>query len=147
MDRRIFWAVLVGSQLLSGCNPFEQPLISACEESLKERLKAPSTYRRISATEDEKNLTRAEYNQHLSGQSPSVRDISLKWFDEGKDKPMRFIAFIEYDAQNAFGVPIRDVTKCEYISSSGNKKDAKSYTVTINGKDSVGWTKSNLEIN
>lgn len=63
----------------------EEKLIAECEQWLKERLRAPSSYKRVSAT-------------------AAIPD----------EAESRQSVFIEYDAVNAFNAPLREIAQCDF---------------------------------
>lgn len=140
-------AILVLPLLLSGCDLFGDKLLSACEEELKSRLKAPSTYTLIRKDEFTAPVEISDYRKMLAeGQdkdSPNALLADVRTAESkratGEPGPTRHTLFIEYDADNSFGVPLRGVTECEYISGNGDKGGAGKYSVKINGKDHSQW--------
>jgi hypothetical protein len=76
--------LLLFSSAACGCAPApEERAAAACEIFIKDQLKAPATYRRISSS-----LSRGE---------------------DGI-----YVVFVTYDAQNAFGVPLRSHQTCRF---------------------------------
>jgi hypothetical protein len=105
-------------------NP-EAEFIAACEDVLKERLKAPSTYRRIETTpvrvfdgsydqkkgydlvperkaEDEATYARNKTQRELNGHF-------RKWHEQD---PEMMEVIITSDAENGFGTPVRGRSIC-----------------------------------
>ncbi|MEE9433139.1 MAG: hypothetical protein V3V15_02730 [Sphingorhabdus sp.] len=74
--------------LLVGCNPAENSAVGACELFIKERLRSPSTYERVSVD--------------FSGVSFESQGQNVK------------MVSIEYDAANAYGTPIRGRQQCTF---------------------------------
>ena len=77
--------ILIG---LSGCNPAQSQAVQACETFIKERLRSPSTYKRI-----------------------SVDDLGPAFESDGRRIKM---LTVEYDAANAYGTPIRGSQQCVF---------------------------------
>jgi hypothetical protein len=74
--------------VLSGCSMAGgQPEVTACEEFIKSALRSPSTFKSVSSKSSDSK----------SGDGKGVREI-----------------FIEYDAANAFGTPIRGSQICTF---------------------------------
>lgn len=115
-------------------------MVSACEEAIQKRLKAPSAYKRINLRASERKLTEDEYKKYLDGQheSDAVKSISIRAFHEGDNTPKEFSYQIEYDAPNAFGTPIRSLSECTYISANGTKPDSYLF-VSIDGQTTTDW--------
>jgi hypothetical protein len=92
------YLLLITAILLGGCNSAEDAAVRACETFIKERLRSPSTYKKISD----------------DGLGPSFKS-------EGRD--VKMIA-IEYDAANAYGTPIRGNQLCRFeVDKSGKFLD------------------------
>ncbi|WP_156313493.1 hypothetical protein [Erythrobacter sp. SG61-1L] len=87
------WGILVFAFLLSGCDR----AVTACEDEIKNGLKAPSTYERI--------------------KSSSYR------FDD--DENPHVSVTIEYDAKNSFGTPLRSTAFCEVPIEEGTPNTSK----------------------
>ncbi|WCA60301.1 hypothetical protein G6M16_007230 [Agrobacterium tumefaciens] len=117
-------------------------LVTVCEDVLKERLRSPSTYKRIEVTDaEDKILSRDEYLMRMrdDGVSSAEMQANLRSFDDGRDKPTIFRRFISYDASNAYGVPVRGTTECEYLSSRGDESSVSKFSVRVNGKTGTEW--------
>jgi len=89
---------------LTSCSAFDPPEVKDCEDRLINSLKAPSTYKRISLA-----------NELITYEGPTVRRVD-----------------IQYDAQNSYGVPLRQVRTCRY-SLKDNQPDLTNYTDTGDG--------------
>lgn len=130
-------AILVASLLwcenaLAG----EFPFVAACEEAVKERLVAPSTYRRIKLTEARERIT---FDELLAGEaSENVKKLMRR---AATREPVRMVALFEYDATNAHGVPIRLKSRCTYETASDPDFDVETARglVKIDGKHVSGW--------
>ncbi|HEX8573999.1 MAG TPA: hypothetical protein VF759_14740, partial [Allosphingosinicella sp.] len=72
--------------ILCGCNPVQSQAVQACEVFIKERLRSPSTYKRISGDA-----------------------LGPAFENDGRRVKM---VTIEYDAANAYGTPIRGSQQC-----------------------------------
>ena len=107
--------LLAGALTTAACG---KPEVSACEEFVKAGLSAPATYRRVTS---EIRVERVSWAQHLE-ESPGDRDNDLlkRAFDLGQD---RRIVSLTYDAQNGFGVPIRNTMQCAFRLSEGKLTD------------------------
>jgi hypothetical protein len=92
------YLILITAIFLSGCNTAEDSAVRACETFIKERLRSPSTYKKISD----------------DGLGPSFKS-------DGRDVKM---VVIEYDAANAYGTPIRGTQQCLFeVDKSGKFLD------------------------
>ena len=92
-----YW-VLIAAMLLAGCNKAENDAVRACETFIKERLRSPSTYKKISD----------------DGVGPAFKH-------DGRNIKM---VLIEYDAANAYGTPIRGSQQCVFeVDKAGNYLD------------------------
>jgi hypothetical protein len=127
---------------LVGCYPFDSPFVKACESELKSRLRSPSGFKRISLRfEDQKDISVKDYIDNILSHDQEV-DPWVKDDLESKRKiPAKFTAFIEYDAPNAYGTPVRGVAMCEYYSDDGNFTYYDRHRVIVDGKDSfeIQW--------
>ena len=90
--------------VLAGCEARE---IAACEDYVKDGLRSLSTYRRVSVASRDEAATAARIielggRQLRGGQSLALRTVT-----------------IEYDAQNAFGTPIRNAAQCGFVLGDG----------------------------
>lgn len=100
---------IVGMLLLAGCAA-EPPEIAECEADAQRDLRSPSTYKRIEA----KRFT----NPPEPGKINAARE---RFGLEGhKDADIGLIdVFIEYDAANAYGTPIRSMEHCQWLTIAG----------------------------
>lgn len=83
-------AALGATLMLAACGGPNDAAIEACETFIQERLRSPSTYKRIST------------NAFIAV------DRKSGWVT------------VEYDAANAFGTPIRDTQICAFDTPEGN---------------------------
>ena len=113
----------------------------ACEEALKDRLRSPSSYKRIEITRDDKILTRDEFLVELQATKggQATLPLRLQSFDEGRIKPTLLRAYMEYDAPNAFGVMIRGLSVCEKLTDDGSEANIIPQLVRIDGKTHTRW--------
>lgn len=123
------------------------PFIASCEAEIRARMGAPSTYVRINADANSIVQSSDEYRASQeteilnSGKSPDVmkaeREIlrmDVNDIKAGKFVPILKVAKIEYDAANAYGVPIRSVSTCEYRQQSTDK-NVRDHAVKVDGLD------------
>ncbi|THK34642.1 hypothetical protein EHS39_29415 [Ensifer sp. MPMI2T] len=126
---------------LSGCSFFNSKIVTVCEETLKERLRSPSGYQRIEITRYEEKMDRSEYQAYLEANEKLAerREFEMRWFDQGNKEPTLFEIYINYDAPNAYGTLIRGLVSCEYLDDDGDKSNADSYSVKVDGKTKTEW--------
>ena len=58
-------------------------------------------------------------------------------FMPSQKKATRWIAYLEYDASNPYGVAIRGAKECSYETLAESPSDATKFTVKIDGKDLI----------
>ena len=84
--------------ILCGCNSAQSQAVQACEVFIKERLRSPSTYNRISGD-------------------------SLGPAFESDGRRVKMVT-LEYDAANAYGTPIRGSQQCIFeVDAKGKFKE------------------------
>ena len=115
--------------IVAGCNPFESSFIKTCEAALKDTLLAPSTYRRVVATESRSPIPLALY---LAQENKS--EAVKKFLRQQNTTATRFVVVFEYDAANAYGTPLRLSAECSYDTTGDDPSSAHEFTVRINGK-------------
>ncbi|MBB5754633.1 hypothetical protein [Prosthecomicrobium pneumaticum] len=128
--------IAVAGAVLAGCNPFEPKMIGFCESVLKERLRSPSTYRRIAATKRAEPLTTDEWLARRAKSNPKQRatdEIVARVRQSAGASPALIKVTLEYDAANAFGTPLRGFALCEYLSDDG-KDPTGAWAVTVDGE-------------
>lgn len=95
--------------LLSGCS---RPEVESCEAYIKSGLKAPMSYRKISVrTFDSQPMHFADLRAEAGLTHPKVGSNALL---HNNDMVVRRDVFIDYDADNDSGVPIRSIDKCVF---------------------------------
>lgn len=94
--------LLFGS--LASCSAFDPQEVKDCQARLIASLKAPSTYKRISLA-----------NEIVTYEGPALRKVE-----------------IIYDAQNSYGVPLRQTRTCRF-PLKGSQPDLVNYTDTGDG--------------
>lgn len=128
--------------LATSCNA-GSAMLSACEEAIKLRLKAPSSYARFSFTESQQPIrTRDAIEYRLKyemGIEEPSRSAYLADFAGGKLDPVAFKMVIEYDAQNSFGALLRASAVCDFFDLNGKEAAASPMTVRIDGDTHLEW--------
>jgi hypothetical protein len=148
---KILLIYVVCASILSGCNPFEDKLVILCENELKNRLKSPSSYTRVSAEFSQTSIPIPEWKDILitqaSGKYGGGRKLTLqsnlRYIEEHAEdiksgkypSPTRFNIHFQYDAQNGFGAMIRGGSLCEFVSSNDSNSEAAYYNVKVDGFD------------
>lgn len=101
--------IVVGALLLAGCGG-PAPEIAECEADAQRDLRSPSTYKLIEAKrftnppeQGEINAARERFG--LEG----IKDAAIGVMD----------IFIEYDAANVYGTPIRSMEHCQWLTLNG----------------------------
>lgn len=131
MNRLLYLTVL----MLAACDQIkladpDENIIRKCESSVTSRLQAPSTYKRISASaEPHKDFPRSEMEKHAKAidAEPELKTVLEH---APPTKAPFFTVRVEYDAQNAFGVPIRDTSTCWMGTPSGRAYAAENHVLT-----------------
>lgn len=119
-------------------------MVTACEQVLKNRLLAPSEYRRIEIQQSEEPIGRADYQRYFSeGLSAIIQEALMKDFDRGHVKPVMYEALITYDAPNAYGTLIRGISRCQYPISDGDASRADRLSV-VDGETNTEWLRKQL---
>ncbi len=125
----LLWADYVG-YLALGIMP--SPFYRLCQAEILTRLSAPSTFKAIEVAESTTQLPYDTYRAELEGQSigphfdwaaAQIRDIEQlkKWaVREGSPAPTfkKHVLSLTYDAQNAFGAPVRNAGECEFVQTT-----------------------------
>ena len=115
---------------------FDSPVTKACEEALRGRLKSPSGYKRISIRADGHESISPEilekYYKLAEAQSLTPFDKSM--LASGVYKPEVYYQLIEYDAPNGFGVPLRGLADCEYVTMYGGLNHMTFLDVVVDGQ-------------
>lgn len=149
-------ALAAGGGVLLWPKLFPTPLdrfATACEGTLKERLRSPKTYSRVLV--EHFPLAEQTLDQFLSLDSEEERqrymrlvrtnssvqkshDLMVDYFD--KVHPKRLRALITYDAANAYGTPIRGFAECTTSIQTDLDFSAETFGgVSVNGQTSIEW--------
>lgn len=127
-------STIIISMLLAGCNPFESKFVAACETALKSRLRSPSGYKRVEVTEYNNPISIDEYVAIRRAEKSELLKFEIDYMKNSNKQPTRHIAFISYDAPNAYGTLVRGTSQCEYVTSDGDASRASEILVKIDGK-------------
>lgn len=133
----------------------DQIFANACADVIKDRLRSPSSFRLLKMTVPTAlKPSLAEYmgwqnTKEQMDEMDSVtqdakrRELYLKKQDiYNSGDPLMLRAFIEYDAQNAYGTAIRDLAECTYIYFDADDPLAQISVMgpRINGDSSLDWS-------
>lgn len=140
------WIVAVG-RCVRPRHRDKDTFVDTCEEVIRERLKAPSTYRRIGAPEvihHSETLSDSDFSELIAGKEQILQEIMQESRSEGTGwlQVSYFETTIEYDAANAFGVPIRRVSRCRSGSWYNHEKpryDLSRSLVEVDGQTQTDW--------
>jgi hypothetical protein len=113
-------ALLPFAFLGSGCDAVKGPEeVRACEAFIKERLRSPSTYKRAEANSyGAEPISKAEFLKMYVGDRPDDLAKLLKTRAEANRLAIKRV-FVKYDADNAYGTPVRDLEMCEFLVVGG----------------------------
>lgn len=125
----------------------KRTFIESCEETLVERLKSPSSYRRINDPEvrlDTRTISDSEFEALMANKDPYDAGLFREMRADGRGyvDVSRLVATIEYDAANSFGALIRVTARCESGVSYFGAPDGVSLSrslVQVDGKTSGDW--------
>lgn len=150
--------LLIALPLLAGCSFTESALTKACEAEIKSRLRSPSTYERVDLLVDAVEIPVAAWKSkeedRLAGRNPDgdlteedkkLIDLTVTVLSAGDSNPTLFIKFFSYDAANAYGTPVRGVSKCEYISNDGENGDISRQWLLVDGETHAEWLLSAIQ--
>jgi hypothetical protein len=114
-------------------------MVFACEVLIKERLKSPSGYKRI-ATREYKDSTTVDkliksgfFNDRII-EGTDVTTLKLLY-----SKAVLMTTFIDYDAPNSFGTPVRGLAMCEYVSRPEDTNDIDTMRLKLDGQTSMQY--------
>lgn len=131
----------------------EAKFLTACDEVIQDRLKSPSSYKRISATEIRRQP--ASLHEYMGNPTPdqveesrqseardkniaNTNDILRKAFRNGEHEKVSTL--IEYDADNSYGTALRGVAECFVVVRKGESPArTKSFTY-VDGYTPLGWS-------
>lgn len=124
---------------ISACSPADSNLYSACDEAVKLRLKAPSSYERVGETKSETVIEETAFFLYRDVMDEKVRHAYRKGWADKPPTFKRYEVRLAYEAQNSFGARLRSAAKCEFYTDDGTTDDARAATVVIDGKTLQDW--------
>ncbi|WP_156939494.1 MULTISPECIES: hypothetical protein [unclassified Mesorhizobium] len=117
-----------------------------CEQVLVDRLRAPSTYKRIGIDHYSDPVPLEEFQKIKEDEIANSSDanwqdfqrrmlkIGIDGITSGSQRaPIMFKKYIRYDAANAYGTPIRDLSECTLLSEKGSESEATLFNVRVDG--------------
>lgn len=113
-------------------------MLKLCEQDLKKRLELPSGYQRIKFTQDDKSLSIAEYVDAFE-KVYGTPATALRKQQAASGEPTLFRIFIEYDAPNDFGVPIRGTSVCNTVDAVAEFRQTSYFYIRIDGLTAAQW--------
>lgn len=128
----------------------EPPLYSACEEVLKDRLRAPSTYKRVSIYSRTETVDGDELVEPIpAGATKEMRDVmeSRNSLYSGR-RVTKYTVAIEYDAANGYGTPLRGTALCEDHSFGTTNIDDYNpgfLNPKVDGYSKIDWITKSLK--
>lgn len=121
----------------------------ACEESLKERLRSPSSYMRIKCQGPYSEAANEEsYLDHDRSQAWSEVDSNVKSQIQAGELQITK-SFIEYEAANGFGASIRGLSSCtvDHRKATTLPDAVRYFGPNIDGLSHTQWIISQIESN
>ena len=82
--------------------------VQACEDFIRDGLRSPSTYKRMSLVSDDKQLNEEEFRELTK----------LPRYGTYTPHQLREV-LIEYEAANAYGTPVRGTEICAFVLTDG----------------------------
>lgn len=127
--------LILAGVALGGCNPFSSSWADDCETAYKERLRSPTTYKRIEADVFSVDISVDEYISN----NPDLMPIEIERLHQRKTPIKNWKVLITFDAANAMGVPVRGKFYCEQITKTGEepkggRSKAELLIMEVNGK-------------
>ncbi len=161
-----FWALVLVAFVAAVGYAFLRPepttqdlMLAKCEEVFLQRLKSPSSYKRIEVTElrtrpatlDEHlgifdPAQKAEYDRRLKDPRMGARFRELDEADRARFAavPHDFLTFlVSYDADNAFGTALRGAFECSTVAESGQPL-SEFFTAYVDGHTALSWAMQGL---
>lgn len=128
-------------------------MLDACEEVLLKRLRSPSTYQLVEASEIRRSIAEEDDFFYAGNLQEKLRQIRERNRDHAKrdlhevrikafrdNEPDRLTMIIHYDASNGFGVPIRGTSECVAFHAPGEKlRRSTRIEARLDGLTAAGW--------
>ena len=149
--RRFLPVFAMGVLALSvGCDQAWQDkrtFLASCEEVIMDRLKSPSSYRRINDPEvtlSQSVISDLEFEELMTPLSPEAQEgaRARRMSGAGWVEKSNFVTTIEYDAVSAFGASLRQSSSCRSgtaYSGTPGRFDVSVTAVEVDGRTTVDW--------
>ena len=150
--------ILVGlGVMVIACEPVQQYLdertfLSSCDAVLKERLKSPSTYKRMNSPTIKlvrREISDDEFEESLADDLEETKEWKRRRRADGNYQfKTKYETILEYDVANKFGTPIRDLAICESRENYGDSPSElaiRESSVQVDGYTRFEWTTQLLE--
>jgi len=99
--------------------------VLACRTFAQSKLRSPSTYREARVRSFDRSTTEAEIQRlYYPDTSDELSRMNMSLL-RGRQLGLRSV-FLEYDADNAFGTPVRGIEGCDFLLVDGNLDGAGS---------------------
>ena len=121
----------------------------ACEDTLKDRLKSPSSYKRLKCSGPYTDqATKASYQEHEKSMWWAKVDRYIKSEIEG-GRLYITTAYVEYEAANSFGALVRGLESCSVDHAQGRSlvNAVGGLGPNVGGYDKTGWLLKTLKSN
>ena len=149
-------ALAIGLTACGGGVSQEAGFQEACFEGIKRRLKAPATFDVVKVTPDHTKVplrTEEQIRESIQNAEDDslekmkfrleLADLQSGDFDY---RSVSYRSFVQYDAQNAMGVPLRSMAECEYEARAGEEISAEDGTdIIVDGEKYWDWAMGQLE--
>ncbi|WFU19239.1 hypothetical protein [Bradyrhizobium sp. CB3481] len=134
----VLGAVAVRYVYVLGYPPFKSQFVQTCENAIKQRLAASSTYQRIGVEESRRILT---FEEFFADPMRAVSESSRKAMIQiARVPPVQYVALIDYQAQSFVGAIIRERATCTFNSLEGDDDaPTRTYWVMIDGEYNMAW--------
>lgn len=112
----------------------DPPMMSLCEDIIKDNIASPASYQRIEFFEATKKLDRKAYieNVYKLDKNRLTRSDNMRRFDASGSNATLYSIVITYDALNTYGVPLRKTNICQ-TTFIGNNKSFNKLNVKVDG--------------
>lgn len=110
---------------------------------MKRRLKSPSSYVRVELRENSLPIDidkwndsklifiRDNFDADNAVKQRAILAAQIEKMKAGKQRPVRFLRSVTYDAANPMGVMLRGYFTCTFESADGTESDARPLTVNL----------------
>lgn len=139
-------------------NTVQARFVAKCEAELMDRLRSPSTYNRRSVTDIRREPATVEQFlgietpekaaewRALAQANPTLKDSQEMMRQIFNARPHDFaFVYLEYEAANGFGVPIRSTVRCDDFFEEGKEPDLRFFRPRIDGETNLEWTVNQME--